>query len=178
MVILPFIHRHTIWLDFRCTRRRENQVTRCELLDDIDCVRVAITRHHVFRCIENLEDDVACRTDTDVNPQFQNVIRTFVEALHRFAHGPSFQIQRERTRILGRRHGNLEVLGHGLSGVKADHQWEVDLPTPRQQPFLLTLQRCGVIESKGVEHVARIGNRNRENRSLALLDIRLVMARL
>ena len=78
MVVLPLIHRHSIGLCLRGAGRGENQVSWGELLDDVNGVGVTITGHYVLRCIEDFEDDVAGRTDADVDPQFQHVIRAFV----------------------------------------------------------------------------------------------------
>ena len=130
VIVLPLIHGHAVRLWLRCAGRGENQIPWSELLDDVDCVGVAITRHHVLRCIEDFEDDVACRADANVHPQFQYVVCAFVQTLHGFTHRPSFEIQRKRTRILGRWYRNLKVLGYRLSRVQTDHQREVDLPTP------------------------------------------------
>ena len=92
--------------------------------------------------------------------------------LDRFAGRPSLQIDDEQPWILGRRNAHFEVLRDGLTGVKLHRRREVDLPSEGQDPLGLALKGRGIPEVEAVEHVPRVGDRDREDGRLALLDVR------
>ena len=151
----------------------EHQIARLEVLDDIHVVVGTLAGEDILGGVVNLEDDVAAAPYLDIDPQLEDIHAARRDRLARLAGRPALQEEGELAGLLRGRDADLEVLGHRLTGVKGDREREADLPAERQQPLLLALDGVGVVEGEGVEHVPSVGDGDREDGGLPLLDVGL-----
>ena len=158
----------------RSAGRGEHQVSGIEVLRHRHGIFRALSGENALEAVDFgvLKHNVACRTDRHEDLQFEDVVGALLHRLDRFAGRPSLQVNDEQTWVLGRRNAHFEVLRDGLTGVKLHRRREVDLPSEGQNPLGLALKGRRIPEVEAVEHVPCVGDRDREDGRLALLDVR------